>query len=49
VPLLKAAASVRKRVRLVRAYREAAPEDLAALGATIGVAEVFDRVVSPSL
>jgi hypothetical protein len=49
VPLLDAAASVKKRVALVKAYREATPDDLAALARSVGPSRVFDEVVSPAL
>ena len=47
--LLRAAAIVKKRARLLRAYREAGAADLAAVGCKVGAAEVFDRVVAPAL
>jgi hypothetical protein len=49
VPLLKAAATVKKRAALIKAYREATPADLAALARTVGPAAVFDNVVAPAL
>jgi hypothetical protein len=49
VPLLEAAESVRKRVRLVKAYREADRDDRKALGTVIGVDHVFDETIAPSL
>jgi hypothetical protein len=48
-PLLAAAALVKRRARLLRAYHEASSADLAALGRKAGVAEVWDRVVVPNL
>ena len=45
----KAAAAVRKRVALIKAYREATPDDLAALTRTVGVDRVFDAVIAPAL
>jgi hypothetical protein len=47
--LLEAAESVRKRVRLVKAYREADRDDRKAFGKTIGVDNVFDELVAPLL
>jgi hypothetical protein len=49
VSLLGAAASVRKRARLVRAYRQADRSDRKALGEVVGVASVFDDAVVPLL
>jgi hypothetical protein len=49
VSLLEAAASVRKRARLVRAYRQADRSDRKALGEVVGVASVFDDAVAPLL
>ena len=49
VPLLKAATSVQKRVRLARAWRDATPEDLASFGRAVGVDRIFDGAVAPSL
>jgi hypothetical protein len=49
VSLLGAAASVRKRARLVRAYRQADRSDRKALGEVVGVARVFDDAVAPLL
>jgi hypothetical protein len=49
VSLLDAAASVRKRVRLVKAYRQADRSDRKALGEIVGVASVFDDAVAPLL
>lgn len=49
VPLLDAAASVKKRLALIKAYREASPADRVALARTIGPTVVFDNVVSPAL
>jgi hypothetical protein len=49
VSLLGAAASVRKRARLVRAYRQADRSDRKALGEVVGVASVFDDAVAPLL
>jgi hypothetical protein len=49
VRLLEAAESVRKRVRLVKAYREADQNDRKALGRVVGVDNVFDELVAPLL
>jgi hypothetical protein len=49
VSLLGAAASVRKRARLVRAYRQADRSDRKALGEVVGVGSVFDDAVAPLL
>jgi hypothetical protein len=49
VSLLEAAKSVRRRVRLVRAYRQADRSDRKALGEVVGVASVFDDAVAPLL
>jgi hypothetical protein len=49
VPLLEAAATVKKRVALIRAYRNATPADLAALARAVGPDRVFDNVVAPAL
>jgi hypothetical protein len=48
-PLLAAAAEVRQRANLIVAYRKANPEDRAAAGPIIGVANVFDEMIVPSL
>jgi hypothetical protein len=47
--LLEAAASVRKRARLVKAYRQADRSDRKALGEVVGVGSVFDDAVAPLL
>jgi hypothetical protein len=49
VPLLEAAARVQKRVELVRAYRNAEPEDRIWLGRAEGATAIFDAVVTPAL
>jgi hypothetical protein len=49
VGLLEAAESVRRRVRLVKAYREADPDDRKALGKMVGIDRVFDEVIAPLL
>lgn len=49
VSLLAAAASVRKRTRLMKAYRAADQDDRKALGKTIGVDTAFDEIILPSL
>jgi hypothetical protein len=49
VPLLEAAESVRKRVQLVQAYREADQDDRKALGAAVGVDHLFDEAIAPLL
>jgi hypothetical protein len=49
ISLLEAAETVRKRVRLVKAYREADRNDRQALGKAIGVDTVFDEIVGPHL
>ena len=47
--LLEAAGLVRKRVRLVKAYREADRNDRKALGKVVGVDRVFDDSIAPLL
>jgi hypothetical protein len=49
ISLLKAAEAVRKRVRLVRAYRDADRNDRRALGKVIGIDRLFDEAIMPSL
>jgi hypothetical protein len=49
VQLHTAAAIVKKRAALMKAYRQASPADLVALARTVGVATVFDNVVAPAL
>ncbi len=49
IPLLEAAKLVRKRVKLVQAYRDADAADRIALGKTVGVDRVFDEAIAPSL
>jgi hypothetical protein len=49
VPLLTAAASVKNRVALVKAYRAASPDDLESLAHTVGPAAVWDAVIAPAL
>jgi hypothetical protein len=49
VPLLEAAESVKSRAALIKAFRKAAPADLAALSRTVGVDRVFDSVIAPAL
>lgn len=49
ISLLAAAASVRKRTRLLQAYRDADQDDRKALGKTIGVDAAFDEIIAPSL
>jgi hypothetical protein len=49
VPLLEAGETVRKRARLVKAYREADRKDRAALGKVVGVDVVFDETIKPLL
>ena len=49
VCLLEAAARVKPRVRLVKAYREATPGDLRAFVDTIGVDRLFDEAIAPTL
>jgi len=48
-PLVSAAAKVRRRANLIVAYRKANSEDRAAAGPTIGVDNVFDEMIVPSL
>lgn len=48
-PLLAAGELVRKRVRLVKAYREADRDDRKALGKMVGVDRVFDEAIAPLL
>jgi hypothetical protein len=47
--LTRAAAKARRRVRLIQSFKAASLTDRAALGRAVGVAEVFDSVVSPSI
>lgn len=47
--LLETASLVRKRVRLVKAYREADRSDRTALGKAVGVDRVFDDSIAPLL
>ena len=49
VSLLDAANSMRKRTRLIEAYREATPGDLAAFVDAVGVNRVFDEAIAPAL
>jgi hypothetical protein len=49
VGLLEAAETVRRQVRLVKAYREADRDDRKAFGKTIGVDNVFDELIAPLL
>ena len=49
LPLLTAATHVRKRAKLLSAYREASVGDRAAAGAAIGIDQVFDEMIVPSL
>ena len=49
VSLGHAAAQVRRRARLTDSFRSAWPEDRAAFGQAVGVAEVFDAVCAPAL
>ena len=49
VGLLEAAESVRRRVRLVKAYREADRDDRKALGKMVGIDRVFDEAIAPLL
>ena len=49
VPLLEAAARAERLAELVTAYRHATPEDLAALGRTLGAEAVFANVIEPAL
>ena len=47
--LLGAARAVRRKVRLTQAWSDATADDRAMFGRTVGVAEVFDAAVAPSL
>jgi hypothetical protein len=49
VGLLAAAESIRRQVRLVKAYRQADRNDRKAFCKTIGVDNVFDELVAPLL
>jgi hypothetical protein len=49
IPLRKAAAGVKKRAALIKAYREAAPEDLTALVRAVGAERMFDQAITPAL
>jgi len=49
VSLLEAAKSVRRRARLIQAYRQADRSDRRALGEVVGVGNVFDDAVAPLL
>jgi hypothetical protein len=48
-PLIPTAQSVRVRARLISDYRCASSEDLLAMATTVGVDELFDRVIAPRL
>ena len=47
--LQAAAARVRGRVRLIESFKQASPEDRAAFGAAVGVANLFDASITPAL
>jgi hypothetical protein len=49
LPLLAAAAQARRVADLVSAYRHAQPEDLVALGRTVGPEMLFTRVIEPAI
>jgi hypothetical protein len=49
IALLEAAETIRKRARLVKAYRQADKNDRKALGKVVGVDIVFDETVVPHL
>jgi hypothetical protein len=49
VQLMTVARHVKKRARLLKAFRQASPADLAEFGRSAGVGEVWDRVIVPSL
>jgi hypothetical protein len=49
VSLIEAAATVRKRARLVKAYREADRDDRRALGKLVGIDNIFDDSIAPLL
>jgi hypothetical protein len=49
VPLLDAAATVKNRAALIKAYRTATAADLAALARAVGPDRVFDNVIVPAL
>jgi len=48
-PLLAAASEARAVARLVSAYRGASPDDLATFTRTIGVANIWDKILVPVL
>jgi aminoglycoside phosphotransferase family enzyme len=49
VSLSNAAAQVKRRAKLIASFKAATPEDRAAFGKTIGIAEVWDSAISPSI
>jgi hypothetical protein len=49
VSLLAAAKSVRQRVKLLTALREATADDLARAAAVVGVDRVWDRLIAPNV
>jgi hypothetical protein len=49
ISLLKAAAKVRRRSRLIAAYQDATADDRAAFGEVVGAASVWDEVIAPKL
>jgi hypothetical protein len=49
IPVLQAAANVRKRAELITALRRSTSTDRAHAGATVGVDLVWDEMVAPSL
>jgi hypothetical protein len=49
VPLLEAAAHVRKRTKLVKTYRASDADARKALGQSVGVDNVWDEVLAPNL
>ncbi len=49
ITLIPAAATVRRRVRLIESFKAASPDDLVELGRAIGPATLFDSLVAPAL
>ena len=49
ISLTNAAANVKRRAELISAFKNAAPDDRAAFGRTVGAGELFDATVAPAL
>jgi hypothetical protein len=48
-PVLATARALTRRAKLMDGFRQAAPEDLAAFGRTVGAGTIFDGIVIPAL